>query len=280
MIFMVNQSNTIYSRTTINNIINIFHQNIRDLRFKCNELLCHLQNELTHILCFTEHHLDKDKLAILNIDNYQIGAHYSRNNYDEGGACIFVHNSLKFSAINLDSYCIDKDTEACAIRLNSIWKRVCMLTVYKSRNGNFTNFLTKMELILQNICKRKAKVIVCGDFNVNYMVNSCRKRQLDALLLSFNLCSIVKFPTRIGFNTSTIIDNIFLDSYQYDRYEIFPVTNGLSDHKAQFLTLHLTPTTNKDNRTNFIRNINNSTVYDFQMKLSYETGNLYLIVMI
>jgi hypothetical protein len=46
--------------------------------------------------------------------------------------------------------------------------------------------------------------------------------------------------------------------------------NGLSDHEAQFLTLCLTPATNKDNHTNFIRNINNSTVYDFQMKLSYE----------
>jgi hypothetical protein len=46
--------------------------------------------------------------------------------------------------------------------------------------------------------------------------------------------------------------------------------NGLSDHEAQFLALHPTPTTNKDNHTNFVRNINNSTVYDFQMKLSYE----------
>jgi hypothetical protein len=93
----------------MNNTINIFHQNIRGLGFKCNELLCHLQNELTHILCFTEHHLDKDKLAILNVDNYQIGAHYSRNNYDKGAACIFV------------SYWIDKDIEAFAICLNSIW---------------------------------------------------------------------------------------------------------------------------------------------------------------
>jgi exonuclease III len=196
----------------MNNTINIFHQNIRVIRFKCNELCCHLRNELTHILCFTEHHLDKESLAILNTDNYQMGAHYRRNNYDKGGACIFVHKSLKFSAINLDSYCIDKDTEACVICLNSIWKRICILTVYRSPNGNFINFLTKMELILQNICKQKAKVIVCGDFNVNYIVNSCRKRQLGDLLLSLNLCSIVKFPTRIGSDTSTIIDNIFLDS--------------------------------------------------------------------
>jgi exonuclease III len=166
----------------MNNTINIFNQNIRGLRFKCNEL-CHLQNELTHILCFTEHHLDKDKLAILNTDNYEMGAHYSRNNCRKGGACMFAHNSLKFSAINLDSYCTDKDIEACAICLNSIWKRICVLTVYRSPHGNCINVLTKMELILQNISKRKAKVIVCGDFNVNCMVNSCRKRQLDDLLL-------------------------------------------------------------------------------------------------
>ncbi|GFG36110.1 hypothetical protein Cfor_03752, partial [Coptotermes formosanus] len=191
--------NCVLDNTMIDNKIRVSEKpkkipNIRSLRFKCNELICHLQNERTHILCFTEHHLDEDKLATLNIDNYQIGAHYSRNNYDKGVACIFVHNSLKFSAIDLDSYFIDKDIEACAIHLNSIWKRICILTVYRPPN----------------------------------------------------------------------------DSYQYDRYEIFPVLNGLSDHEAQFLTLHLTPTTNKDNHTNFIRNINNSTVYDFQMKLSYE----------
>jgi endonuclease/exonuclease/phosphatase family metal-dependent hydrolase len=128
-----------------------------------------------------------------------------------------------------------------------------------------------MELILHNLCKRNAKVIVCGDFNVNYMVDSFRQRQLDKLLRSFNLCSIVAFPTRIGPNTSTIIDNIFIDNQQYDRYEIFPVNNRLSDHGAQLLTLHLPSTIYKDNHTYYTRNINNFTILDFQTKLSYES---------
>jgi hypothetical protein len=39
------------------NIINLFHQNIRGLRTKYNELLCHLQEQSPHVLCLTMSHL-------------------------------------------------------------------------------------------------------------------------------------------------------------------------------------------------------------------------------
>jgi hypothetical protein len=47
------------------------------------------------------------------------------------------------------------------------------------------------------------------------------------MLASFNLSSIVTFPTRYGHNTSTAIDNIILDEQQYDEYDVFTVSNGL-----------------------------------------------------
>ena len=37
--------------------IKIYHHNIRSLRNKTNELLCHLNHDPPHILCPTEHHL-------------------------------------------------------------------------------------------------------------------------------------------------------------------------------------------------------------------------------
>jgi hypothetical protein len=69
------------------------------------------------------------------------------------------------------------------------------------------------------------------------MVDSHRRRQMDNLFSSFNLRGIITFPTRTGSNTDTAIDNIFLDSHYYDKYDIFPVMNGLSDHDAKLLTL-------------------------------------------
>jgi hypothetical protein len=54
----------------VNNVIKIFHQNIRGSRAEGNELLCHLQEQSPHFLCFTEHNLGNDEIALLNLDNY------------------------------------------------------------------------------------------------------------------------------------------------------------------------------------------------------------------
>jgi hypothetical protein len=49
------------------NLLNIFHQNIRRLRGKANELLSHLYPAFPHILCSTEHHIKLLELQQLNI---------------------------------------------------------------------------------------------------------------------------------------------------------------------------------------------------------------------
>jgi hypothetical protein len=96
-------------------------------------------------------------------------------------------------------------------------------------------------------------VIICGDINVNYMDDCLRKRQLEDLLSTFNLRSIIIFPTKIGPNTSTIIDNIFIDDQQYNGYEIFEMSNGLSDHEAQLLVINLSSIITKEKYTCYTR---------------------------
>jgi hypothetical protein len=63
--------------------------------------------------------------------------------------------------------------------------------------------------------------VICGGINVNYVDNCLKEVKLDDVLSSYNLSSIVTFPSRIGRNTSTIIDNIFNDKLQFTHYEIF-----------------------------------------------------------
>jgi hypothetical protein len=74
--------------------------------------------------------------------------------------------------------------------------------------------------------------------NINYLVDSDRKRQLEALLRTYNLTSVVNFPTRIQHNSATAIDNIFIDITKFGNYSISPIINGLSDHDAQTIMLH------------------------------------------
>jgi hypothetical protein len=73
-------------------------------------------------LCFTEHHLSASEIQTAHIDTYTLGAYYCRNQTQMGGVCIFVKNVINFSTLDMETYSIDKDFEACAIQLNILKK--------------------------------------------------------------------------------------------------------------------------------------------------------------
>jgi hypothetical protein len=56
--------------------------------------------------------------------------------------------------------------------------------------------------------------IICGDINIDYLVDSDRKSWLEALLKTYNLKSAVNFPTRSQKYSATAIDIIFIDISQ------------------------------------------------------------------
>jgi hypothetical protein len=80
------------AKSTKNNILKNVHQYIRGLRNKFNEILCHLKEQTPHVLYFTEHHLEGSEIVHLNLDNYILGAYYSRKHFKKGGTCIYVQN--------------------------------------------------------------------------------------------------------------------------------------------------------------------------------------------
>jgi hypothetical protein len=60
--------------------------------------------------------------------------------------------------------------------------KLSILTIYRSPWGNFTNFINQLDLILQKLHNIKYNFIICGDGNVNYLIDNNRKRQLGAVL--------------------------------------------------------------------------------------------------
>ena len=81
---------------------------------------------------------------------------------------IFVYRNLKYNTINIDQYNIDYIIEACAIEFDPAYNKLYILADYKSPRGNFTNFLNRLDLILQKYYNSKYN-ITCGDGNVNYL---------------------------------------------------------------------------------------------------------------
>lgn len=135
--------------------------------------------------------------------------------------------------------------------------------------GNFYYFLNQLELILNKLYNPSNEIILCGDFNVNYLNDNTRKDCLNSLLASYNLYSIIDFPTRISNNSCSLIDNIYINSYLHE-FSVYPFINGMSDHDAQVIAL--------DNITVSVHNlifyhkrvINNYTIGQFLYLLSYE----------
>jgi hypothetical protein len=96
----------------------IYHQNMRGLKGKINEFVLSLPAEAPHLICFTEHHLKDYEMANKHISTCKLGTTYCRKKLKQGGICIYVHESLKFTNINVLKYSKHQDIEIAAIQLN------------------------------------------------------------------------------------------------------------------------------------------------------------------
>jgi hypothetical protein len=124
---------------------------------------------------------------------------------------------------------------------------------YRSSKGNFKNFLKQLDLILHKLYNHTYNIIICGDVDVNYLSDKHDKSQLNMVVHSYNLSSIVKFPTRFRLNSYTTIDNIFIDISSLGNYELYPLTKGLSHHEAQLLVIYKIQRQAKEDHTYFKR---------------------------
>jgi len=59
--------------------------------------------------------------------------------------------NLKYNTKNIDEYNLDKDIQACAIQFNSTYNKLCILTIYRSPMGNFTNFLDRLDYLAETL---------------------------------------------------------------------------------------------------------------------------------
>jgi hypothetical protein len=73
--------------------------------------------------------------------------------------------------------------------------------------------------------------------NINYLLDNNNKQHLDAMLHSYNLTSLVHFPTRIQNESSTVVDSIFIDTPKINDYTILSIINWLSDHDSQTIII-------------------------------------------
>jgi exonuclease III len=192
-----NHHRNTHGQGSLNNL-KVYHQNVQGLKGKLNLLANFLYSELIHIVCLTEHHLKDHEMNLALMEHYKLSAKFCRQQYRNGGTCIFVHESIEYDIIPTDHICKEKDLEMCAIKLILQKINIVIIVIYRSPSGNYGYFLRKLESFLKSLYTIRTEYIICGDINMDYLHSHNRKLQLDTLLASYNLVSIVKFPTRIA----------------------------------------------------------------------------------
>jgi len=78
--------------------------------------------------------------------------------------------------INLQKHCTEQDIENAAFQLKFNKKIVIIFCIYRAPLGDFNYFLNKMDNILYTLHNYKAKFIICGDININYLGTNIKKK--------------------------------------------------------------------------------------------------------
>jgi hypothetical protein len=170
----------------------------------------------------------------------------------------------------MNRYSKEKDIEICAVKLHFSSHTVVIVSVYGSPAGRFSYFLNNLEIALNPIYDNSIDIILCGDFNINYLTYNHNKQLVDSLLTTYNLYSTVNFATRICNGSNTAIDNIFINIFRNGSFSVRLLINGLSDHDTQVISLSNFNIPDNKNALYICSKINRQSLNEFQLHLSYE----------
>ena len=110
----------------------------------------------------------QEEINIIDYGHYTLRTHYCRIQFKQGGVLILTQNNIISDIIELKQYCREKDLEICVLK---IYKSVSLLVlcVCRSPSGDFAYFLTQIVKILIKLYKPSIRIILGGDFNINFL---------------------------------------------------------------------------------------------------------------
>jgi len=209
---------------------------------KNEELIIIMQDKFVspHLICLNEHHLKTHEISKFTLNSFKIAASYCRERVPKGGVCIMTRQNIQFASMDLSNFCRERIFKICATEVNSKKDKIIVGCIYRSPSGDTAQFMELMEDTLSFLYNRSSSIILCGDWNMNYSLETPTKKRLDIIMNAYNLVQIVNFSTRITHNSTTLIDCIYLDVMQFKKVAASQHINGLSDHDAQIITLDST----------------------------------------
>lgn len=202
--------------------------NVQCLRNKIEVISFFIDDEKPDILCISEHWLLKDELEFYSkLMDLDLATAYTRYLFKNGGTAIFVSSALSFKPIDLSAFCAEKTLELSGIELNLVDTGYLIVSVYRSPDGVFNEFIELLERCLHFLSRKSVKIILLGDINIHLEIPSREETTFANQLRSFGLFIGNRLPTRGEACLDTVATN--LDSWDI---KVSIVDAMVADHLA------------------------------------------------
>lgn len=219
-----------------------------------------------NFLCLVETGVKPDLINIVHINGYKLVSSYCRSSFKCGGVGIWAKEFIDVKEINLEKDCTEQHFEICAASFKKNGTTCIILNCYRSPAGDAELFLKKIVDVLNKLFTPTVDFILCGDFNFD-KYNNKYFNSLCTVLSSFNLISVIGWPTRVTGTTCTMIDHIFINFKNNGICSV--LDNTISDHRTVFLELQCN-TINSEKASCVKRSFNDSAILNFQRALQDE----------
>lgn len=216
----------------------IAHQNIDGLQNKIERLTHFLHNSNPDLIILSEHGLNQEKLENTRIKGFRLIGGFSRQHYRKGGVAVYanLNFSNKITVTSVSNRTAELICETIMLKLELKQGSLHLLGVYRPPNGNLNTAIDILSSELDKIAITDNPILVMGDINVDNLVDSNEKINLNEMLQGYGISRLHLPPTRITNHSQTSIDFICTNTNESE-VSSQVLTTGLSDHTAQICTI-------------------------------------------
>ena len=217
------------------------------------------QDIIIDAICIQESHLDssyKADTAVIQLDNYNCipqGKHCSQ----KGGLVTYINSKYESSKYILGGN--SEIWEGLFVEINDTESdyRMILGNIYKpprnnNDNANIDRFIKELCPKLKLLEKHNCDLALAGDFNINLLQLNERLKFQEFFdeLTNCSLFPKITFPTRIGKQSSTLIDNIYCKLTENTLYSNAGIIfTNISDHFPCFVSFRPRKKKNKITQT-------------------------------
>lgn len=215
-----------------------FHNNVCSLRRNLEHLQTQILDELDFsfsVIGITETRIKQNNFNDFNYNIAGYSFEFVPTPLAAGGVGMYINNQFNYVVIEK---AINIAYQALWIEIDIPKKRNIICAVIYRQHNSPEAFQTYFEQKLEYYTSKGKHVVIMGDFNIDLLkIDQCN--YAHNFMLSLQSCSMIPSidkPTRVHRNSSTLIDNIFINNP--DNISVTGnIISDVSDHFSQFCIL-------------------------------------------